>query len=152
MKHVSALIAISLLSVGSSQSEDRVLRPLVKVDHFSIVCGCTFRETLSGTVEGDYGSGSELVVFAPNADPPYALVNIGRGNLQLRPVKPIEFPLYRCEAGERFVSEWKSAEVALVANLRVTGSGEESCWFSGIVHANATNGQAAVPVKGGCGC
>jgi hypothetical protein len=152
MRHLGVVVAVSVLAVGSGRTEDRVLKPLVEVDHMSIVCGCTFRETMSGAAEGSYGSGPELLVIAPNAEPPYALVNIGRGNTKLWPAKPIVFPMYQCEAGERFLTEWKSEDVAVLAKLEVTGSGEETCWFSGTVHVGVGARSAEAPVKGACGC
>ena len=126
--------------------------PLERIDRSSIVCGCSFRETLSGEAQGSYGSGPELLVIAPNAEPPHALVNIGRGNLRLRPTKQIESPMYQCKLGEPFESEWKDSEVAVQAKLQATGAGSEACWFSGSVQASAARRQAEVPVKGGCGC
>ena len=126
--------------------------PLEPIDDSSIVCGCSFRETLAGEAQGSYGSGAELVVIAPNADSPHALVNIGRGNLRLRPTKPIEFPLYQCKVGEPFESEWRDSEVAVRAKLLATRAGSEACWFNGTVQASAARGQVEIPVKGGCGC
>jgi hypothetical protein len=152
MRYVSVLVVVCVLSVGSSQSQDRVLIPLEPFDHSSVVCGCSFHEALSGAAEGSYGSGPEVFVIAPNANPPHALANTGQGNLPLRPLIPVEFPMYQCEVGEAFVSEWTSAEVAVLARLKVTGSGSEACRFSGNVHASAALGQAEIPVKGACGC
>lgn len=149
---VSSLIVVSALCVGSSRSADRVLVPLESIDHLTVACGCSFREALPGTGIGGYGAGAELFVVAPNADPPYALVNVGKGNLQLRPVKAIEFPLYQCEAGQRFVSEWKSDDVAVLAKLQVAARGMEACWLSGTVRATIAKREGEVPVKGACGC
>jgi hypothetical protein len=122
------------------------------IDHSSIVCGCSFRETLSGEPQGGYGSGPELLVIAPNADPPHAFANIGRGNLLLRPPKPIEFPMYQCNVGEPFASEWTNSEVSVEARLQVMGAGSEACWFSGVLNASTARGRAEIPVKGACGC
>jgi hypothetical protein len=99
-----------------------------------------------------YGSGPELLIVAPNAEPPHALVNLGRGNLKLSPVKPIAFPMFHCEVGERFVSEWKSETLRVLAKLSVVGSGDEACWFQGTVLATVEPKSSEVPVKGACGC
>lgn len=56
--------------------------------------------------EGSYGSGPLIVLMAPDAEPPYALVNRGAGNSMLAPKQPIAFPMCQCEAGEQFMSEW----------------------------------------------
>jgi hypothetical protein len=126
--------------------------PLERIDDSSIVCGCTFRERLRGEVQGGYGSGPDILVMAPNASPPYALANVGGGNLRLLPSKPIEFPMYQCDVGESFESEWKNSEVAVIARLRVAGAGSEACWFSGDIHASTARGRTEIPVKGACGC
>ena len=128
------------------------MMPLEPIDHASIVCGCSFRETLFAEAQGNYGSGPELLVIAPNADPPHALVNVGGGNLRLRPTKRIESLVYQCKVGEPFQSEWRDSEVAVLAKLQVTGAGSEACWFNGTVQASVARGQAEIPVKGGCGC
>jgi hypothetical protein len=126
--------------------------PLEGIDHSFIVCGCTFRETMSGEAQGGYGSGPEILVIAPNASPPHALANIRGGALRLLPTKPIEFPMYQCEVGASFESEWKNSDVVVLTKLRVTGAGPEACWFSGDIHASAERGRAEIPVKGACGC
>jgi hypothetical protein len=126
--------------------------PLEPIDHSSLVCGCTFRESLTGEAQSGYGSGPQLFAIAPNADPPHALVNVGGGNLQLHPTKTIKFPMYQCEVGEPFESEWKNSKVTVLAKLRVVGAEAEACWFGGSIETTAEQARAAIPVKGGCGC
>jgi len=152
MKCLGLMTVVSLLLMGSSRSEGRILVQLIEVDSQSVVCRCSFRESIPGAVEGGYGSGPELLIVAPNAEPPHARVNLGRGNLKLSPVKPIEFPMFHCELGERFVSEWKSETLRVLAKLSVVGSGDEACWFQGTVLATVEPKSSEVPVKGACGC
>jgi hypothetical protein len=146
------LIVLSALCVGSSESADRLLVSPESIDHLTVACGCSFREALPGTAMGGSQSGPDLLVIAPNADPPYALVNVGKGNVQLHAVKAIEFPLYQCEGGQRFVSEWKSDDVALLAKFQVAARGMEACWLSGTVRARTAKREAEIAVKGACGC
>jgi hypothetical protein len=152
MRYACVIVAACLLCVASSQSQDRVLLPLTPVDHTALVCGCTFRESLSGEPEGLDSSGPEIFVIAPNADPPHALANFGNGDLRLLPQAPIEFPMYQCDVGEPFESEWRESEFAVIAKLRVVRAGNEACWFSGTLGASTARGQAEIPVKGDCGC
>src|SRR5688572_11845570 len=63
------------------------------------------------------------------------------------PVKPIAFPMFHCEVGERFVSEWKSETLRVLAKLSVVGSGDEACWFQGTVLATVEPKSSEVPVR-----
>jgi hypothetical protein len=130
----SILVAMYVLGAGSSRCQDRVLMPLEPIDQSAIVCGCSFRETLSG--EAQVVTGLGLSCWLSHQMP-------------TRPT--LSFPMYQCEVGEIFESEWKTSEVTVLAKLQVTGAGSEACWFSGNVRANAARGQAEVPVKGACG-
>lgn len=155
MAHMKHLIGIALLSlplVGGSHSQSTMLLQLSDFDSRSVACGCEFRESIPNTAERGYGSGPTLLVIAPNGDPPYALVNLGRGNLKLSPVKPIEFPMFHCEVGEHFQTEWRSDALRVLARLDVVRSGEESCLFSGTVLATAESRNSEVPIEGACGC
>jgi hypothetical protein len=129
-----------------------LLLQLGEFDSRSVVCGCEFSESIPGAAEGGYGSGPKLLLIAPNADPPYALVNLGRGNLKLSPVKPVKVPMFHCEVGERFLSDWRSDTVHVRARLDVVGSGEEACWFNGTVQTTVESSNSEVSVKGACGC
>jgi hypothetical protein len=152
MKHLIGMALLWLPLVGGSHSQSTMLLQLSDFDSRSIVCGCEFRESIPNAAEGSYGSGPTLLVIAPNADPPHALVNLGRGNLKLSPVKPIKFPMFHCEVGEHFQTEWRSDALRVLARLDVVGSGEESCGFSGTVVATMESTNSEVPIKGACGC
>ena len=146
------MVAVCILGVGSSRSQERVLVPVEPIDHTSLVCACTFRESLSGEPQDLYSSGPEIFVIAPNADPPHALANFGDGDHRLFPPKAIEFPMYQCDIGDSFESEWRDSDLAVIAKLRVTRAGNEACWFSGVLDASTARGRAEIAVKGTCGC
>jgi hypothetical protein len=152
MKHLIAIVLLSTLVVGGSHSQGSMLLQLSEFDSGSIVCGCEFNESIPDAAEGGYGSGPKLLLIAPNGDPPYALVNLGRGNLKLSPVTPVKFPMFHCEVGERFLSAWGSDTVHILARLDVVGSGEEACWFNGTVQTTSESRNSEVSVKGACGC
>ena len=152
MRYSILIVTACLLGVSSSQSQDRILRPLTLVDHTSLVCGCTFRESLADEPPGLVSSGPEIFVIAPNANPPHALANFGDGDRELFSEESIEFPMYQCEIGEPFESAWRDSEYTVIARLEVTRPGDEACWFSGALEAGNAPGQTQTRVKGACGC
>ena len=94
----------------------------------------------------------EILVLDPFAEQPSALVNLGQGDIQLRPAQPIVLPLYQCTAGETWTSEWVSEKVMVKAELRSLRSGEESCWFEGTVAVTFEERFESIPIQGACGC
>jgi hypothetical protein len=150
MKTIFAALAVGFMLSASSHGA-RLLHPLEPIDYLSIACGCTFNAVAADGGSGFY-SGPELLVLDPNGEPPNARINIGEGNIRLQPAQPIVFPLYECEAGETWTSEWLSETVAVKAELRALMPGEESCWFEGTVRATTSEVAESVAVNGACGC
>jgi hypothetical protein len=154
MKQHTGLVLIAMLgtSTSSSQSVDLTLRRLDAADYQTMICGCTFRESAHGSDGGGYGSGPDVLVIAPNAEPPHALINLGYGNVRLLPARPIEFPMYQCSAGRKFRTEWRAEGIAVSANLAARRAGEESCWFSGSITVSSKSATSHTSVEGACGC
>ena len=148
MKTLLAALAFGFAVAASSQ-DAQLLQRLEPIEHRSIVCGCTFNVVGEG---GGFYSGPELLVLDPNGEPPNARVNIGEGNLLLRPAQPIAFPLYQCEIGETWTSKWLSEVITVTARLNALEAGAESCWFEGTVETTVSDRSEVVPANGACGC
>ncbi len=109
-------------------------------------CGCGFyKPGENGGHEFDL-----LVALGVNEQPPFAVVNLGRGNLTLDRVK--DSGGGACGSGERWQSRWRTGDVVLDSDLSATGPGEESCWFDGTVSVTQGETKASFPVRGACGC
>ena len=109
-------------------------------------CGCEFFKPAKG-------GGHEfdpLVALGINEQPPFAVVNLGRGNLRLDRVKNSGGGA--CSSGEKWQSRWRGDDVGLDLDLLPTGAGEESCWFDGTVSVTQGKTNASFPVRGACGC
>jgi hypothetical protein len=152
MKKYCGFALLLILNTAGSQVADTTLRALDAVDHQAIACGCLFKQSLGESSEGGYGSGPEVLVIAPNVNPPYALVNFGNGNLRLSPAKPIVFPMYQCTSGSEYRSQWIAEGIRLFARLSAVRQGGEACWFSGSVVVESKSGGSEAQVKGACGC
>ena len=148
MRTAYALLA-TVWVVNASSDAPRILHPLEPIEHLSIACGCGFHIAGMGQ---PYYSGPQLLVLDPNGEPPNARVNLGQGNIKLRPARPIEFPLYACDAGAKWSSRWLSEEIEVQADLRAQKPGEESCWFEGTVMASIGGRSEVTAVNGACGC
>jgi hypothetical protein len=109
-------------------------------------CGCEFFRPAKG-------KGHEvdpLVALGINEQPPFAVVNLGRGNLRLDRVSSVGGGA--CSLGQKWLSRWQADDVVLALNLSTTGPGEESCWFDGTVSITQGEDRTSFPVRGGCGC
>jgi len=148
MRTALALLGAAWVMSASSDAP-RILNPLDPIEHLSIACGCEFHAAEPGE---PFYSGPKLLVLDPNGEPPNARVNLGHGNIKLQPAKSIEFPLYACVAGARWISRWHSEEVQVQADLRALKPGEESCWFEGSIAASIGNRSELALVNGACGC
>ncbi len=151
MKRLVTILA-GFLTLGGASGSERLLHELQPIEWQSIVCGCSFNESIADATEGSYGSGPEILVLDPNGDPPNARVNLGAGNVRLQPKTPLELPLYSCQAGNVWSSSWQSGQVTLQVELVATSPGAEACWFSGTVAATAGAADPPVAIRGGCGC
>ena len=148
MRAAFASLAVAW-AVSASSDAPRILQPLEPIEHLSIACGCAFHAAEPGQ---PFYSGPNLLVLDPNGELPNARVNLGQGNIKLRPVTPVEFPLYACEAGALWTSLWHSDEVQIQADLQALKTGEESCWFEGSVTASIGNRSELASINGACGC
>ena len=148
MKTLLAALALGLAVAASSQ-DSRLLERLEPIEHRSIVCGCRFNAVGES---GGFYSGPELLALDPNGEPPNARVNIGEGNVLLRPAQTIEFPLYQCQVGEIWTSKWLSEVITVTATLNALKPGAEACWFEGTVETTVSDRTDVVPVNGACGC
>jgi len=109
-------------------------------------CGCEFFKPAKG-------GGHEfdpLVALGVNEQPPFAVVNLGRGNLRLERVKNAGGGA--CGSGEKWQSRWRTGDVVLNLDLSTTDPGEESCGFDGTVSVTQGEARAAFHVRGACGC
>jgi hypothetical protein len=108
------IVASSVVASAVASSDTaRILHPLEPIDHGSIACGCTACMLTEQSARDFYAYSPQILVLDPNGKPPNARVNLGRGNV--RPAKPLEFPLYHCVAGEIWISEWQSDAVTVRA-------------------------------------
>ena len=114
-------ILVGILISATGHTSERMLQKLQPIDFMSVVCGCTFNESIPGAHEGSYGSGPELLLLDPNGNPPHALVNLGHGNMKLLPGEPIVFPLYECKAGETFETVWCDGDAEHQSVVRASG-------------------------------
>src|SRR5215470_3198898 len=111
-------------------------------------CGCEFFKPAKG-------GGHEfdpLVALGVNEQPPFAVVNLGRGNLKLDRVQNSGGGGDACSSGEKWQSRWRTGDVVLELDLSTTGPGEESCGFNGTVSVTQGQTKASFPVRGACGC
>jgi hypothetical protein len=135
--------------VGCGSTEQPALNALQPLDTRSIVCGCTFNESLPNAQEGSYGSGPEVLILDINGEPAQAHLNLGAGNLRLRFA---ELSLYDCESDGVWSTKWRSEEVTLQVDLVASGPGNEACWFSGTSTLIVNGVDSTTPIKGACGC
>ena len=148
---ILVVMSAAALAIGASSDSSRILYPVEPIDHRSLACGCTFNAA-GAAPAGSFYTGPELLVLDPYGEPSTARVNLGEGNILLRPAQPIVLPLYQCAAGETWISEWHSERVSVRAELRALRPGEESCWFEGNVVATLAGRSESVPINGACGC
>jgi hypothetical protein len=147
------IVALSVVASALASSDTaRILHPLEPIDDGSVKCGCTVYMLTDQSARDFYAYSPQILVLDPNGEPPNARVNLGHGNVLLSPAKPIEFPLYDCEAGEVWISEWQSDAVTVRAELNSPNPGEESCGFAGEVQATANGRHELTPVQVACGC
>lgn len=144
-----ALMLASVVAVGCGSTEQPALNALQPVDTQSMVCGCTFNESVPNVQEGSYGSGPEVLVLDINGEPAQAHVNLGAENLRLRSG---ELSLYDCESEEVWSTTWQSEEVMLKVDLVASSPGAEACWFSGTSTVTVDGVSSTTPIKGACGC
>jgi hypothetical protein len=149
MRQIAATVAliVTLSTVSASTS----FHELDAIDHQSLVCGCTFYRVDPDAAQNAI-SGTELVVFDVNSEPPHALINVGNGNISLAPETSIEFPLFSCEPGTQFESSWSDRNTRLTVDLYSTLEGLEACWFSGTATASGHSIAATTSINGACGC
>ena len=146
------IVALSVMaSTVASSDTVQILHPLEPIADRAIACGCT-AYVITEQSTPDLRTAPVILVLDPNGEPPNARVTLGRGNVLLRPAKPIEFPLYHCVAGELWISEWLSDAVTVRAELNSPNPGEESCGFTGKVVATRNHDQEVTPVTVSCGC
>ena len=149
MKKLVTTLSVSLGFWASSGATDMLL-PLESTKQDPLICGCSFSE-IPANPPCVY-TAPDLLILDVNGNPPHARVNIGKGNLLLRAVSPIVFPLYHCTVGDSWVSEWLSDVVGIRTELRAMHAGAESCWFKGTVRATFAGHTESVAIEGACGC
>lgn len=156
---MNSLFVILLMSSPGEPAAVGHLQELEQVDHFKIVCGCSFKEVVPGADDRLYGSGSatiglnwpEVIVLNPNAEVSHAIINAGAGNIELVAAK--QGPLdYKCNKGEKFNSRWEGEEIEVELKIEVLSEGAEACWFKGTLKATSSSFSQSVPIKGVCGC
>ena len=99
------IVALSVVASALASSDTaRILHPLEPIDDGSVKCGCTVYMLTDQSARDFYAYSPQILVLDPNGEPPNARVNLGHGNVLLSPAKPIEFPLYDCEAGEVWIA------------------------------------------------
>lgn len=148
MKRLVTILA-SVLAVGCGASDEPLLRELQPMDTSSIVCGCSFNESIPDTTEGSYGSGPEILVLDINGDPANARINLGADNVRLLSE---QLSLYDCEAEGVWASTWRSEAVVLKVELVPSSPGAEACWFTGTATAAVASRESSTAIKGACGC
>jgi hypothetical protein len=91
-----------------------------------------------------------LVALGVNEQPPFAVVNLGRGNLQLD--RAAGSGGGACKVGGKWLSRWRAGDVVLDLDLTATDAGKESCGFDGTASVTRGEAKAAFRVRGACGC
>ena len=142
-------ILVSALAIGCGSRTEAVLQELTPVDLLSLMCPCTFNESIPDATEGSYGFGPEVLVLDINGDPATARVNLGAGNIRLQSE---DFSLHDCESEDVWSSTWRSDEVSLHVELVSSGPGAEACWFAGTAATTVGSRRSVKPIKGACGC
>jgi hypothetical protein len=57
-----------------------------------------------------------------------------------------------CRKSVRYRERWVSSAATIVLDQRVTGSGEESCWYKGKLSLTVDGRMVSIPISGACGC
>jgi hypothetical protein len=91
-----------------------------------------------------------LIALGVNERPPFAVVNLGRGNLRLD--RATESGGDACGAGQKGQSRWRTGDVVLDLDLTATGPRQEGCGLDGTVSVTQGYAKASFPVRGGWGC
>ena len=146
------VVAALVLPVLSLASSSVVLHPIAQVDMATVACGCTFGAMYESSTTELAKDSPTLIVLDVNGEPPTAHINLGSGDIALRPETEISFPLYECTAEEQFKTIWVADNFELTVDVDVTKAGYEACWFYGVASINDDDLLAAKPVTGSCGC
>jgi len=57
-----------------------------------------------------------------------------------------------CAKNARYRERWAGAPATVVLDYRVTGSGEEACWFDGKMNTAVGRRTTSTRISGACGC
>lgn len=153
IKRVKFLVmAAAALPVFSLVSSSVVLHPITQVDMATVACGCTFGAMYESSTTEIAKNSPTLIVLDVNGGPPTAYINLGSGDIALRPKTEVSFPLYECTAEEQFKTIWVTDDFELTVDVDVSKAGYEACWFYGVAFINDDDLLAAKPVTGSCGC
>ena len=145
---VLAILSLPVLAIASSSAD---LHPVADVDMANVDCGCTFRSMSGQWSPMPDATTRTLIVLDVNAEPPSAHINLGTGDIVLRPETELAFPLYDCAVDEKFRSVWVSDTHELAISASITRPGQAGCWLSGIAAVKWDDHSRAVPVTGSCG-
>ena len=145
-------LAVSVLPAFALAGSSAELHPVTDVDMASVDCGCTFRSMFGKFSPMPDATTETLIVLDVNGDPPTAHVNLGAGDISLRPETELSFPLYDCAVEQKFRSVWVSDTYELKVIASITRPGQDDCWLSGIAVVTWDDHIRSMPVTGSCGC
>ena len=146
------VLALLVLPVFTLASSSMVLRPTTQVDMATVACGCTFGAMYEDSTAEPATNSLTLIVLDVNGEPPAAYINLGAGDVSLRPKTEISFPLYECVAEEQFKTIWVADDFELTVDVDVSKAGYEACWFYGVASISDDDLLLAKPITGSCGC
>jgi len=144
-------VSVAVLAMGcfGASSSRTTFTAITSKDLSRLICPCEFYQSMTNERQGSYGSGHRVLVIAANETEPFALVNLGKGDLRLAPIGRSQ---YECRKGRTYSPSWKHESVTVSAHLFVVEPGAESCWFEGTLTLRQGTSAGTMRVKGGCGC
>ncbi len=150
MRSIAAICAVIVLVAPLSASTS--LHILDSIDKAGIDCGCTFFNFNPDLEAELYVAGREVLFFDLTSAPPRALVNFGRGNLELYLEESSSLPIKSCKTGEPFLSRWKLDSLTISAKLKVSVADGPICWFGGELSVSSSEGVGPTIISGACQC
>lgn len=150
MRIISTISAVLVLVAPLSANTP--LYVLESIDKAGIDCGCTFFKFNPDLETELHVAGSEVLFFDFTTAPPRALVNFGRGNVELYLEEYSSLPIMSCKAGELFLSRWKWDSLTISAKLKVTVADGPICWFGGELSVSSPEDVGPTGISGACQC